>query len=214
MAGSMKKNLVQVTYGLLKSEGIENIKIRRIAAEAGCTSTVIYKHFEDLDHLLSFASIWILKDYFKDFQQISSDPTQNVLDTNLRLWERFAYYAFNDIQIFELLFWGKYKERLGDMIYEYYQLFREDMKDFDGLAASVLFNDDLREREYIMLRRAAATGCLALDDIAMLSDLASCLFHGMLLEYKDKYKEPGRAQEGAQRFMDILTSVMDRYRLN
>lgn len=211
MASNMKKKLVEVTYELLKSEGFEHIKIRRIAAEAHCTSTVIYKHFEDLDHLLSFASIWFLKGYFKDVQKIFDDPDTGVLDMNLKLWECLAQYAFNNVQVFELLFWGKYKERLGDIIYEYYQLFREDMKGFDGLAASVLFSDDLHEREYIMQRRAAATGCLNLSDVPMLSDLAVCMFHGMLLEYRNV--DSTSAQEGVDRFMHILTSIMDKYRL-
>lgn len=213
MAGSMKKELVQVTYSILKSEGMENLKIRRIALEAGCTSTVIYKHFEDLDHLIAFASIRFLKEYIQDFQLIRGDTSLNVLDMNLRLWECFAGYAFREPEIFELLFWGKYKEQLGNMIFEYFQLFQTEMGDFDGLSASVMFNNDMREREYIMQRRAAATGYLDFGDIAMLSDLTSFLFHGMLLEYKGHYKEAGMAQEGATRFMRILTAVMHKYRL-
>lgn len=209
----MKKELVQVTYDILKSEGIENIKIRKIAAEAGCTSTVIYKHFEDLDHLLTFASVRFLKDYLNCFERIIVDPSVDILTKNIELWGYFAEYAFRDLEIFELLFWGSYKENLGDMIFEYYQLFRDEMMDFDGLSASVLFNDDLREREFIMQRRAAAEGCLPSQDIAMLSDLVSNLFHGTLLEYKDKYKEPGMPEEGAAKFMNMLTSLMDHYRL-
>lgn len=212
MASNMKKELVQNTYMILKQEGIENVKIRRIAAEIGCTSTVIYKHFADLDHLLSFASIRFLQDYIKEFNEIVG-TNRSILDMNLKLWERFASYAFEDIHIFEILFWGKYKESLGDMIFEYYQLFRDEMHGFDGLSASVLFNNDLKEREYIMLRRAASMRCLDFDDVEMLSELVHSLFHGMLLDYKEKYREPGMAQEGAQRFMKILTSVIGKYRI-
>jgi AcrR family transcriptional regulator len=208
----MKKELVLKAYEILKTEGMENITIRYIGTRAGCTSALIYKHFEDLDHLLTFASIRTLQNYFDEFKEIMNRG-MNVLDSSFKSWERFAYYAFKDVDIFERLFWGKYNAWLGDMIYEYYLLFKDEMQGFDGLSASILFNDNLRAREEITLRRAAATGCLASEDIAMLSDLLVCLFHGMLLDYKDTYKEEGKAQEGAEKFMKILRSVHDKYRI-
>jgi AcrR family transcriptional regulator len=208
----MKKELVEKTYEILKTEGIESITIRYIGTKAGCTSAAIYKHFENLDHLLTFASIRTLQNYFQEFKEIMNRD-MNMLDLALKLWERFAYYAFKDVDIFERLFWGKYNELLGDMTYEYYLLFKDEMKGFDGLSASILFNDNLRVREETMLRRAAATGCLPSEDVVMLSDLVVCLFHGMLLDYKDKYKEEGKAREGAGKFMKILNSVYGKYRI-
>lgn len=212
MARNLKKELVQITYQILKTESADNIKIRRIAADAGCTSTVIYKHFQDLDHLMSFASIRFLKAYIQDFIVISAEDI-NALDMNLKMWECFAGYAFKDAYVFELLFWGKYKERLGDMIYEYYLLFKDEMEGFDGLSASIQFNNDMKDREYIMQRRAAATGYLNFDDIAVLSDLVSCMFHGMLLEYIGKGHDEEIMKQGVRRFMTALNALMDRYRL-
>lgn len=208
----MKKKLIQTTYNILKSEGIENTKIRRIANEIGCTSAVIYKHFDDLDHLLTFASIKFLQDYYQDFVEIANENA-NILDMNIKLWECFCGYAFENVHVFELIFWGKYKEQLGDIFFEYFQLFKEEMNDFDGLTASIFFNNDLKEREYIMLRRAAATGILSYKDSLVLSDLISCLFHGMLLEYKEKYREPDMVQEATQRFISILISIIEKYRI-
>lgn len=207
--GSMKKDLIKKTYDILRAEGIQNIKIRRIATELGCTSTVIYKHFDDLDHLVTFASIWYLKDYIEDFKTIVKSD-MNILDMNLKLWERFSYYAFQDIPLFELLFWGKYKESLGDMVFEYYHMFRDEMVGFDGLSASIIFNNDLREREYIMLRRAASTGCINYEDIEILSYVVTSLFHGFLLEYNNR----NAAAEGVERFMQALTSVISKYRID
>lgn len=212
MAGNLKKELIQKTYQILVAEGFDNIKIRRIAADIGCTSTVVYKHFDNLDHLISFASIRILQDYIQDFIAIRTEDI-NALDMNLKLWECFAGYAFRNAYVFELLFWGRYKEQLGDMIYEYYLLFKDEMTGFDGLSASVLFNNDLKDREYIMLRRSAATGYLSFDDIEMLSDLVSCMFHGMLLEYIGKCKDQEVTSQGVQRFIKMLSALMGKYRL-
>lgn len=212
MAENKKRELIQKTYEILKDIGPEDTKIRTIASRANCTSTVIYRHFNDLDHLLLFASIKFLEDYIVDIQKILNTNI-NVLDIGILMWKSFAKYAFQNIHVFETLFWGKYKENLGDTIFECYQLFPEEWKSLDGLTASVFFNDDLKVRNRIMLRRAAVTGYFSFDDAMLLSDLECYLFHGLLMEYKDKYREPTMAQEGAKRFMDMLDSLISKYRI-
>ena len=216
MGTRMKKYLVQATLNILKSEGIDSIKIRRIAKDVGCTSTVIYKHFEDLEHLIAFAAIRILKDYIQDFRELMSNGNLSIMEIYLCSWEHFAHYAFENIHIFELLFFGKYKKDIGDIILDYFHLFNDEVetKDFDALSASVLFSGDLRERSKILLRRAAAVGELSFGDVSMLSDMLASLFHGILLEYKDKYREPGMAQEGTEKFLNMLYSIADKYRLD
>ncbi len=205
-----KKELVQKTYDLLVNEGIESIKIRRIATEVGCTSPVIYKHFEDVDHLIVYASIRFLEGYLYDYKRIMNSA-EDYKQVHLELWRMFSEYAFNQIHVFELLFWGKYKERLGDVIFEYYQLFREEMKDFDGMTASVLFSNDVYEREYIMIRRAAALGRVHHGEVEILAKITSSIFLSTLMEYKNKYREPGMAEEGVEKFNSTLKTVMDKY---
>ena len=96
-----KKKYIQIASRILEQEGPEGINIRRIAKEAGCTSAVLYKHFDNLNHLLVLASVKFLEPYISDFIVISkrSDITsmekvhngglqqQNVLLTNV-LWRK------------------------------------------------------------------------------------------------------------------------------
>lgn len=212
MASNKKNELIQKTYELLKTSGPQDVKIRTIAAAANCTSTVIYKHFDDLDHLILFASVRFLEDYIIELQNIINKNT-DTLNMVVAMWKSFAKYAFTNIEVFELLFWGKYKDRLGDTIFEYYQLFPNEWRNLDGLFTSVFFNDKLEERNSIMMHRAATTGYFTYDDAMLLSDLQCCMFHGLLMEYKDKYRNPEMAEEGSQRFMDMLDSLINHYRI-
>lgn len=68
---SKKNELVLKTYELLKTTGPYNIKIRTIATACNCTSTVIYRHFDDLDHLIRFASVRFLENYIVEIQRIA-----------------------------------------------------------------------------------------------------------------------------------------------
>ena len=212
MAENKKKELIQQTYEILKEVGPEDTKIRTIAAKANCTSTVIYRHFNDLDHLLLFASVKFLEDYMKDLHDILNS-NMNAFEMEIKMWDSFSESAFWNIPIFEKLFWGKYKESLGDTIFEYYQLFPNEWLHYDALSASVLFNDTLEGRNRIMMRRAAAMGYFTLEDAAVLSDLECYLFHGILMEYKDKYRQPGMSEEAKTKFMTMMEFLISRYRL-
>ncbi|KIR02908.1 Transcriptional regulator, TetR family protein [Lachnospiraceae bacterium TWA4] len=97
---------VDATYRILKEEGPEGIKIRRLANELNCTSTVIYRYFENLDHLVALASIRFLEDYIVDFRNLVNNP-QIVTDPyglNIKMWNCLAKYAFKEIPIYENLF--------------------------------------------------------------------------------------------------------------
>lgn len=209
---SKKNELIVTTYEMLKMDNPENLTIRAIATACNCTSTVIYKHFDDLDHLIRFASVRFLENYIIDIQRITN-ANYDALDMLVTMWEVFAKYAFQNVEVFEGLFWGKYKEHLGDTIFEYYQLFPDGWKNLDGLFTTVFFNNDLRERNHIMVHRAAVTGYFSLDESRLLSDMECSLFHGLLMEYQDQYRLPGKAQEGADYFMKALHSLHEHYKI-
>lgn len=212
MGTSKKNELILKTYEMLKAMKPDEIKIRNIAAEANCTSTVIYKHFEDLDQLILFASVRFLEDYIVDLQEVINQNS-DALDMLVEMWRIFAKYAFENVDVFDLLFWGKYKERLGDTIFEYYQLFPDEWRNMDGLFTSVFFHNEIRERNGIIMHRAAATGYFSYDEAKMLSDMECDLFHGILLRYRDTYRLPGKAEEGVSYFMDMLNSLISHYRI-
>lgn len=209
---SKKIELVLKTYELLKTTKPSDLKIRTIAASCNCTSTVIYKHFENLDHLVCFACVRFLEDYIIEFQKII-DENSDYLEMLVAMWKAFAKYGFANIDVFQELFWGKFKANLGDTIFEYYQMFPDNWKNLDGLFTTVFFNNELKERNYTILHRATMAGYFSIDDDRMLSDIECNLFHGLLLEYRDKYRIPGKAQEGAAYFMKMLDALHSHFRL-
>lgn len=207
-----KKELVFVTYELLKSNAPDSIKIRDIAAQAHCTSTVIYKHFDSLDQLLLIASIHFLEDYVVELQQ-TIHKNSDALDMLVEMWRVFANYAFQNVEVFDMLFWGKFKDALGDMIFQYYKLFPEKWIDMDALFASVFFNNDINERNGIIMHRAVVNDYFDYHEERLLSDMQCALFHGLLLQYRESYRLPGKAAEGAAQFMEMLNSLIAKYRM-
>lgn len=207
-----KQQFINCAYEILQTEGISHLSIRRLAKEIGCTSTVLYSYFDNIEHLITIASVRYLEGYIADFKRITNE-IRDPLELNIELWERFVTYALENVDIFELLFFGKYKENLVDIIYEYYEIFSQEFEDMDGLIVSVMFNGDIRERDYIMYRRAASLGYLDLHMATILAQMDEYMFHGMLMEYKNQKLQPEEIRQKATEFTDIIRMVIGKVRL-
>lgn len=206
-----KKKYIKIAYEILENEGIEGIKIRKIAEAAGCTSAVLYKHFDNLEHLLILASVRFLEPYIRRFKEVESDRQLNPIEADLILWKAFIEEAFHNLPFYDAMFFGGYKDQLESTIYEYYQLFPEELQDFDGFSVSILFSNDLNEREYIRLRRAANEGLLTMGDARMLSRLSVAAFHGLLLEHRHDYKEKGVAEAASKECFFLIRELFQRF---
>lgn len=212
MINKKKLDLIFAVHEMLKTTSPELIKIRDVAAAANCNSAIIYRHFDNLDHLILIASIKFLEDYLFDLQDVTRNNT-DPLEVEITTWRIFAKYAFMHIEVFDLLFWGKYKENLGDSIYEYYKMFPEQWQHLNGLYTIVFFNNDLQERNRVILDQAANAGYFKPSDVPLLANLQCCFLHGMMMDYKNTYRQPGVPEKAAALFMETLLSLQKRYRL-
>ena len=207
-----KQQFINCAYEILQTEGIDHLSIRRLAKEMGCTSTTLYTYFDNVEHLITMASIRYLKGYMADFKRINSEK-HDPLELNILLWERFVTYALENVDIFEMLFFGKYSDELVDIVYEYYEMFPDEFEELDGLIVSVMFNGDLRERDYIMFRRAASMGYLDQQSAAMLAQMDEFLFHGLLMKYKNLELSAEEIESKTAEFINIIRKVIEKFRL-
>lgn len=206
-----KKKYIKITSHILEEEGLEGIKIRRIAEAAGCTSAVLYKHFQNLDHLIMLASVKFLEPYILKFREITKRNDLTSIQMDLILWKFFIKEAFSKKPYYEMMFFGDQQEMLEDCVYEYYHLFPDDVKDIDGFGASIIFSNNLREREYIRLRRAANAGLITLNDAAMLSRLATAVFKGIFVEYPYTPEGSGAVELAAEDCYHLILELFKKF---
>ena len=207
---SKKYALLNATFELLKEMPPSELTARKIAAKSDCTPTVIYKHFNSLDHLIMVASVRFLEQYIEEVQSIltSSDDEFVGLRT---MWLCFASKAFCNPEIFLMMFWGVGSDQLGDVIFEYYELFPESLYGLDGLFTTVFFNNDLHERDYIVVRRAAVAGAFNIKDARMISEMECALFRGCVSEVCSLPSEKRDAQAATDKFMNMLDVLYSKF---
>lgn len=212
MGASKKTELIQKTYELLKTTSPDDLKIRDIAKACDCTPTTVYKHFENLDELIRFGCVAFLEEYLEAITKIAND-SMDPLEMMILTWDEFSKCAFKNVDVYLHLFWGKYDGQLGDIIFDYYHLFPGRWQNLGGVFTSMFFNSDIMERNHIIVRRAAAVGYFDYTEIRMISDMQCYLMHGLLMDYRYTYRQPGKAEEGQKRFMEMLRSQIRHYRI-
>lgn len=185
MASANEKRIeyIRIATRLMEEEGAEALSIRRVAKEAGCTSAVLYRHFENKEHLMMIAAVKFLEPYIQEFVVQFQRKDITYIQKDLILWKKFIIEAFHNKPYYDMFFFGKQKDMTSECIYEYYQLFPSEQKKFDGLTASIAMSTDMENRGLISLRRAANQGLITMERAELLSKLSANVFYGMFAQF-------------------------------
>lgn len=206
-----KIRYIEITSEILQQEGIESVTIRKVAERAGCTSAVLYKHFENKEHLIMLASVRFLEPYIIEFIKLSSREDLSSIQIDLLLWKCFIDEAFRNKPYYELMFFSDHRDMLEDCVYEYYQMFPEVQRRFDGFSASIIFSNNLQERELLRLRRAAHAGVLSLEDAALLSRLTVAVFNGIFTQYSGITMTDSQIRSAADECYQLIYTLFQRF---
>lgn len=212
MSGEIKKQYIDCVYKILETEGLQAVSIRRIAKEVGCNSATLYRYFNDVEQLICLTSIRYLDPYLEDIRE-ASKTIRNPIELNQRLWTRLAVYAFHRPTVFEMLFFGQYKENLMDFMYEYYDIYTDGFQDLDGFSITFLFNGSIFERNYMFYRRAVGMGYLTQEAAKLISDVEVYMFHGMLLECKETQYSTAEIEQKVALFRAHMDEIIGKFRL-
>ncbi len=204
---SRKQDYIRITGEILNAEGRDGISIRRIANEAGCSSAVLYKHFQNLEHLIKLASVQFLEPYMHQMSIESARTELSPIQLNLILWVKFLNEAFNKKDYYEMMFISTDKDLLKECVEEYYKIFSEEMDEVDPVSENILFSNSLQEREYTRLKQAAEQGLIGEQEAYDLSKLCEAIFAGKLTQYDGSVP----AEEAAQECYDLIYSLYEKF---
>lgn len=152
-------SFIEATEDLMKEDDIDKISIRKIAKRAGYNSATLYYYFEDLEHLILFASIRYLREYTSALaKNIKKDMT--TIEKYRTVYETFNHYAFRSPVIFHNMFFGKYSPMLLEVIKEYYDIFPDDLKGHDELLRGLLTQGNMYSRDKQIVDQLVSEGTI------------------------------------------------------
>lgn len=148
---------IEATDKLMSEDRIDGLSIRKIATEAGYNSATIYYYFENLEHLILFASVRYLREYTTTLSN-NIKNTMSTLEKYKTIYSTFNYYAFRSPEIFHNMFFGKYSSKLSQVITQYYELFPDDLKGHDELVVLLLRQGNMYSRDEPVMKQLVNEG--------------------------------------------------------
>lgn len=190
---------VKATIEILKTGGVDDVSIRNVSERAGYSSATLYLYFEDLNELISIASISYLSNYVRDIAE-TSDPDHSAAEVYYYTWEVFADHALNKPCIYHNLFFGPSSDNLDRMVKSYYELFPDELETVKKPFLSMLEAGKLSDRNMAVLQPYAAELGLTKEETRIANEITVAYFQSLIyqaaqdeitprhkLEYFDKF---------------------------
>ena len=177
---------LEATNKIIEEEGIEAVTIRKVASLAGYNSATVYNYFENLSHLIFFASLKYLKDYAEDLPKYTSG-SKNSIENYLGVWRCFCFHAYSNPIKYNLIFFGEFSHsKVNYSIKTYYSIFPEEIGEESKKFLPMLLEDNIYVRDYKVLKSAAEEGFLKEEDLHEINEMNVLLFQGMLSRMLNK----------------------------
>ncbi|MCI8637603.1 MAG: TetR/AcrR family transcriptional regulator [Coprococcus sp.] len=175
----MIRHFTQAVWAIADSEGMDAVTARKVADMAGYNVATLYNYFDNLNHLMFFASFRALKDYAMALPEQTHGMDDPLL-VYIKTWECFNYFAYKDPLYYKNIFLGEHTAKYNQAIQLYYDVFPEELPS-DGLQFLPMFREgDLYERDFVLLSAAAKSGNFGLENVRDISNMNVILFSGML----------------------------------
>lgn len=171
---------VEATHAIIESEGPETLTIRKVSDLAGYNSATLYNYFSSLDNLIAFSSLRYLKYYSNDLKNyLSTDMDSYCVYINI--WKCFCKHAFQNPDIYHKIFFTELSSSLSTSIRTYYEIFPDDLQDFETAKfKTMLIGETIESRTIQSLQKSVQDGFFDEADTAAIGEISILLFEGLL----------------------------------
>ncbi len=209
----MLSYFLESTNTIIEEDGMEAVTIRKVASMAGYNSATLYNYFENLNHLLFFASLKYLKDYAKDLYNYTKD-SKNSLETYLNVWLCFSYHSYLKPEVYNLIFFGGFPSAtVNESIRTYYSIFPEELGEESKKFLPMLLEDNIHLRDYKLLKASAEEGFLKEEDLKDINEMNVLIYRGMLAKLLSK-NNTYTVEEAVERTMKYINKTIEAYRID
>ncbi len=146
----MLSYFIRSAQDIMEKEGISGITLRKVADGAGYNTATIYHYFDDLDHVILFASLKYLQIYNKELD-LQLKNSKSAKDTFFISWDTFCNISFQYPEAFHQIFFTRHSNSLDLICKQYYDIFPEERAASTSSLYPIISDYRLLTRNYLVL---------------------------------------------------------------
>ncbi|SCY72089.1 TetR/AcrR family transcriptional regulator [Alkaliphilus peptidifermentans] len=170
---------IEAASNIIENEGLEAVTVRKVASLAGYNSATLYNYFENLHHLVYFASVKYLKEYV-DCISSNIKFAKTPIDKYLCIWKCFCEFSYDKAQIYHMLFFNQFSDSFVDVIQEYYQIFPEELGEHPEEVLEVLLKQNIYERNSTCLKAYVKNSDILYESLESINEMILLVYQSML----------------------------------
>ncbi len=188
---ALEKKQVMISFidaasQIMDNEGIESITARRVANLAGHNVAIIYRYFNNLDHLIFFVCVKYYNKYVHDLYNYVN-INDNTIKIYYNIWKCFCVHSFNNPQIFKAMFLNNINQSFTQAINNYYELFPEELESLPKELSHMLDKENIHDRDKAVLLKAAEDNYIDKKDLNEISEVIIIFYEGILARLISDY---------------------------
>ncbi len=175
-------SLIHAAQQIIFTEGLANVTLRKVSKLANVNTAILYRHFSDLDELLLFASIDLLKEITLQYvERKKSNPSTTPFEMYMQEWRYFCESAFQHPECINHVFFSRHSHRLDTLLQDYYELFANELVHAGITLDDLLYCGNLYSTNSLLLTKLLGSQA---DKTALelLNDVIISYFHQLLLQ--------------------------------
>ena len=196
----MMKYFIDAANKIINTQGIDAVNIRDTADLAGYSSATLYNYFDNLTHLVFLATFDQLEDYNQALAKSASE-CENSLEVYMKVCKCFCDYAYNEAEIYEILFFSHDEDKFSKYSEQYYELFPEkDYANLPSFLGKMLKTSNIHARSLFMLEECVNDGFLKDVDINDFNSICLSFNKAIIQDVKAKYLKKEEATKLTLRY--------------
>ncbi|SFB29176.1 transcriptional regulator, TetR family [Lentibacillus halodurans] len=203
----MWRYFLDAAVDVIEKEGIRNVTIRKIAGQAGFTSSTAYNYFRDLSHLKFFAAMRFTTDYIEDLPVYMSKGS-NTIEKWLYAWKCFCIYSFEQPEIYSVIFMEDLGSTPEDFLDEYYRIYKEDLIGLPEVIKNLVMEHSFAKRSATYIQSAVDEEMLEQKDVDFIADITLMIWKGMINTMMNKRREFTKEEAIEKTLLYVYESVM------
>lgn len=194
---------IDAAVRIIDEEGIDGVSIRKVADIAGYNSATLYNYFDDLPHLLFYASLTYMEEYIDDLPNYIR-YVENAEDMYLMVWDVFLDHAFLKPSIYRTLFFSDLKRDRDTYVTEYYALYPYDIKKFPPKLRRMIEHTYIFDRTEILLQDCVEEGFVRKSAVQSIIDITVSVLETSLREVEKGRISAGKGKEKCRDYIRLI----------